>query len=125
MTHRWTAIAAAAAVAGLGACQNAEPEKAASPVDAKTVASASTEVDLTSYTCKSGAVVQAQYPTEDKATVKYKDKTYALNSAVSASGARYVGEGLEWWTANRDGKDTGTLSRDGAQSVILEECAAG
>ncbi|CAB0149481.1 hypothetical protein PSI9734_00045 [Pseudidiomarina piscicola] len=50
------------------------------------------------YQCESSAVIEASYPDAETARVRYQDRTYELTIAVSASGARYVGEQLEWWT---------------------------
>lgn len=52
----------------------------------------------TSYQCDDGSVVEASYPTTDTAEVVIEGKSIEMTSAVSASGARYVGGGWEWWT---------------------------
>ncbi|WP_419756359.1 MliC family protein [Brevundimonas sp.] len=68
-----------------------------------------------------------QYADSDSAQLTYQNQTYALRSVQSASGARYVGAGMEWWTATRDGQESGTLSRlgpDGTTGVaVLERCS--
>ena len=43
--------------------------------------------------------------------VSWEGRDTTLTIAPSGSGARYVGGGLEWWTASRNGQETGTLSR--------------
>ena len=52
----------------------------------------------TSYRCTDGSVVRASYPTTETARVTYEDRTVDMNIAVSASGSRYVGGDLQWWT---------------------------
>lgn len=79
------------------------------------------------YACESGKVVTATYPDTETARVTYDGRDYVLTSAVSASGARYVGQGLEWWTASRNGQESGTLSRmapnDTTSGTIIERCS--
>ncbi|CAO1652955.1 MliC family protein [Parasphingorhabdus sp. NYA22] len=62
--------------------------------DQPTFESASTTV----YQCNDGSVVEASYPTSETAQVVIQGKPIEMASAVSASGARYVGGGWEWWT---------------------------
>ena len=79
------------------------------------------------YACESGKVVTVIYPDTETARVSYDGRDYVLASAVSASGARYAGQGLEWWTASRDGQESGTLSRlapnDTTGGTIIERCS--
>lgn len=79
------------------------------------------------YACESGKVVTVTYPDTETARVSYDGRDYVLTSAVSASGARYAGQGLEWWTASRDGQESGTLSRlapnDTTGGTIIERCS--
>lgn len=79
------------------------------------------------YACESGKVVTATYPDTDTARVAYDGRDYVLASAVSASGARYAGQGLEWRTASRNGQESGTLSRlrpnDTTDGTIIERCS--
>lgn len=79
------------------------------------------------YACESGKVVTVTYPDTETARVSYDGRDYVLASAVSASGARYAGQGLEWWTASRDGQESGTLSRlapnDTTGGTIIERCS--
>lgn len=55
-------------------------------------------VSKVSYQCDDGSVVEATYPSTDTAEVIIEGKSVEMTSAVSASGARYVGGGWEWWT---------------------------
>lgn len=77
------------------------------------------------YQCKSGNTVQASYPTDSTAVVDYEGQTRQMTLAVSASGARYVGGGLEWWTKGEWKGFEGTLFRnetDGDSTEIVEQC---
>lgn len=58
----------------------------------------------------SGKRLIARYTEPDLATVYYDGYTYRMSIAVSGSGARYVGDGLEWWS-----KGSGT----GAWGMLL------
>lgn len=96
-------IAAAAVAAPLAACQPAAaPEKAAEPPAAETAAVAPPATPTVpntpiTYSCEDGKTVVATYAGET-ATVVYEGKTYAMTTQLSASGARYQGDGLQWWT---------------------------
>jgi len=50
------------------------------------------------YHCTDGRVVQAGYEGTDHAVLVMGGATHRLAIAVSASGARYVGDGWQWWT---------------------------
>ncbi len=50
------------------------------------------------YSCADGTTVEARYPTTDTAQIVVAGKTVDLKIATSASGARYVGGGWQWWT---------------------------
>lgn len=55
-----------------------------------------------SYQCDSGNRIIVTYPDNDTAEVKYMDDTYQMKIALSASGARYVGDDLVWWTKGNE-----------------------
>ncbi len=77
------------------------------------------------YTCESGVKIVAGYSDTDTATVHYKGRTYSLKNAVSASGARYVGEGIEWWTKGAGRGASGSVLQhlaDGTSGAVLEAC---
>jgi membrane-bound inhibitor of C-type lysozyme len=63
----------------------------------QTPAPRATEKILT-YTCDDGRAVQATYPDTDTAVLTFDRQTHRLHTAISASGARYVGEQWQWWT---------------------------
>lgn len=80
-----------------------------------------------SYACESGQPVNVVYPDTSTAQLAYKGQTYVLRTVQAASGARYIGSGIEWWTANRDGVESATLSRLGPNeevgTAVLERCS--
>ncbi|WP_420478836.1 DUF4232 domain-containing protein [Brevundimonas sp. FT23028] len=80
-----------------------------------------------SYACESGQPVTVAYPDTATAQLAYKGQTYVLRTVQAASGARYVGSGIEWWTATRDGVESAILSRLGPNeevgAAVLERCS--
>jgi membrane-bound inhibitor of C-type lysozyme len=62
------------------------------------LAQANESLSWISYTCSDGQIVRAAYPDTNTAQIKIKDQTYTLHVAISGSGARYTGEGWQWWT---------------------------
>lgn len=79
------------------------------------------------YRCESGREIAAAYPTDSTAMVRYDGGNYEMRIARSASGARYVGAGYEWWTRGTGPGSTGRLGRFAGQeltaSETLETCA--
>jgi membrane-bound inhibitor of C-type lysozyme len=69
----------------LAGCQSSPPAPAAAT---KTLA----------YTCDDGRLVQAGYPDTDTAELAFGGRTYRLHIAISGSGARYIGDGWQWWS---------------------------
>lgn len=57
------------------------------------------------YACADGSSLTATYSGRD-ATVEYGGRTHAMTTEISASGARYVGDGLQWWTRGDEGTVT-------------------
>lgn len=51
-----------------------------------------------SYACDDGRKVQASYPDTTTAVVTLDGNTHHLHIAISADGARYVGDHWQWWT---------------------------
>lgn len=77
------------------------------------------------YHCTSGETIAATYRSVDSATLQYKNAIHTLQIAISGSGARYVGGGLEWWTKGSGVGATGTLSRlraDGTSGEVIQNC---
>ena len=98
-------IAIALVAIGLAGC-NASPTKTESPAT-DTAESAAPKADaaatpaateLVRYSCADGSTVEARYPTPDTAQIVTNGKTVDMKVAQSASGARYVGDGWQWWT---------------------------
>lgn len=50
------------------------------------------------YRCADGRAIEANYVDSDHAVLRVAGKPYRLTIARSASGARYVGDGWQWWT---------------------------
>ena len=121
--------AACAAVSALGlalaACQQPEPAPVA-PVQPSPAPAASTAPPV-SYACESGQAVAVAYLDTATAQLTWKGQAYTLRTTQAASGARYSGTGLQWWTETRDGQESATLSRLGPNeevgAVILERCS--
>ncbi|WP_295186836.1 DUF4232 domain-containing protein [uncultured Brevundimonas sp.] len=125
MMRRLTAYVAIAALTGVGACQRVDQEQPVAPSEPQ--GAPAPTVPSVGYACESGATLQVQYIDSDNARLTHQNQTYALRSVQAASGARYIGGGVEWWTATRDGQESGTLSRlgpDGTTGVaVLERCS--
>jgi len=124
------ATAATAAALALGACdqQQAEPPQPVEPATAPApVQPQAPQTPPVAYACESGQSVQVQYVDPATTQITYKGQSYLMRPAQAASGARFTGSGLEWWTANRDGQEGATLSRMGPNDdvgvAVLERCA--
>jgi membrane-bound inhibitor of C-type lysozyme len=50
------------------------------------------------YRCADGRLVEASYVDSGHAVLRIGGRPYRLAIARSASGARYVGDGWQWWT---------------------------
>lgn len=109
------ALAVLASAALLGACSSLPFGADKAPAE------------TTTYACESGATIAASYPDTDSATIVYQEQQHRMQIAVSGSGARYVGDGLEWWTKGSGPGADGTLFehlRDGTSGDALEHCQA-
>lgn len=82
--------------------------------------------DWITYRCESGRALAASYPTDSSAFVRYAGATREMRVARSASGARYTGDGYEWWTRGTGPGSTGRFSRfvgdEATASALLESC---
>ncbi|HRO34338.1 MAG TPA: DUF4232 domain-containing protein [Brevundimonas sp.] len=118
--------AAVAVMALAAACTQPEAEQPPQPV-APSPAPQTPPTPPVGYACESGQTVEVRYPDASTAQVTYKGQSYTLRSVVSASGARYAGSGLEWWSAARGPQETATLSRLGPNEdvgvAVLERCS--
>ena len=123
---RW--LLGLAALMALAACEKPAPPPAASPEPAPAALAAgpvNPTVAVTTYACAGGQSLQAAYPDSETAIVTWKGHAYALKLARSASGARYTGYGLQWWTK---GLNRGTISTLKAGEEVADgrgiECVA-
>lgn len=69
----------------------------------------SAALESAAYQCTDGSTVTARYE-DNAALLSTGGKTLTLQGAVSASGARYVGQGRQWWTVTRGGVEQATLA---------------
>lgn len=121
-----TAVAALSIVALSAACTREEAEPTYAPAEPSPAPAARSATTI-SYACESGQSVAVAYPDASSAQVTWGGRTYTLRSVEAASGARYAGSGLEWWTATRGETESGTLSRLGPDQntggSTLERCS--
>ena len=106
----------------VSACGSAGPDDMDTHAPMATPSSSSVH----NYRCDSGATIVATYPSTDAATVQYQGARHDMKIAVSASGARYVGDDLEWWTKGSGPGSEGTLFQhldDGTSGDVVERCA--
>ncbi len=99
---------AASAVLALAACSKpaatalappppvAPPPMAAGSPPAEAVPAA--PVVVAAYLCTGGKTLQAGYPTPTTVLLVYQGRAYTLTQSTAASGARYAGFGLQWWS---------------------------
>lgn len=117
---------AAVSIAALAAACTQEAEAPPQPVEPSPAPQAPAAPPV-SYACESGQSIAVAYPDASTAQLTYKGQTYVLRTAQSASGARFVGSGVEWWIASRGDTETATLSRLGPDeeigTVVLERCS--
>lgn len=79
------------------------------------------------YQCDNGEILTATYTNTDSATIQYRNKSYTMQIAISASGSRYRGGGYEWWTKGSGTGATGTLywqMKDGSTGSMIASCKA-
>jgi membrane-bound inhibitor of C-type lysozyme len=120
------AIVAVSALALTVAACSQEAAEPPAPVTPSPASSAPAAPPV-SYACESGQSVSVAYPDTSTAQLTYHGQSYTLRTVQAASGARYTGSGIEWWTATRDGTESATLSRLGPNeevgSAVLERCS--
>lgn len=80
--------------------------------------------ETTVYQCANGQRIEAAYPNTDTAIINYQSQLYLLKSAISASGARYTGEGMQWWTKGGEGNLATLLKNEKYASDKGEDCYA-
>lgn len=77
------------------------------------------------YRCKSDRIVKVSYHSGTMAVVEYEGRVREMIIAISGSGARYAGGGLEWWTKGMGPGSEGMLlhhRNDGTPGDIIERC---
>lgn len=112
-----------ALVAGLAACASGPSERSVYAPPANPAPPPLDQQDT--YRCDSGRTIDALYQS-DKATLRFDGQTHRMGIALSGSGARYIGDGLEWWTKGSGPGSLGTLYRhedDGTAGATLDTCA--
>jgi len=95
----------------LGGCGRANAPASAAPPSAPAAAAVNPDPGVRTYRCDDGRTVQAGYPGGDTAVVDVDGHATTLKAQKAqkaASGVRYVGFGLQWWTK---GVDEARLSR--------------
>lgn len=105
----------------VSACTDSTQDK----VDTKTSVTTPPTSLIHNYQCDSGETIAATYPSTGSTTIQYMGSRYTLHIAISASGARYVGDELEWWTKGSGLGSEGTLFHhmaDGTSGEIIELC---
>jgi membrane-bound inhibitor of C-type lysozyme len=98
---------------GLAGCGKAPPTTPAEPSPqppsaASPSGAVNADAHVTTYRCDDGQTLEAGYPEAATAVVTVGGHAYSLRAALAASGARYVGYGLQWWTK---GMTEGRLAR--------------
>lgn len=73
------------------------------------------------YRCDNGTRVQARYFPPDNATVTVGGYTVDMHVARSASGTRYVGGTLTWWTQGGGPGSHGTLFTHNPETGVTGE----
>lgn len=63
------------------------------------------------YNCE-GQEIRVSFPNEQLAVMYYSDELIVLKEAVSASGARYVGENFQLWSNGKNEFNLATISED-------------
>lgn len=121
-------VFASVSAVALFAAAACSPEAEAPPAPVTpSPTTAETPAPPVSYACESGQSVTVAYPDTATAQLTYRGQSYTLRTVQSASGARYAGSGLEWWSATRDGSESATLSRLGPNEdvgvAVLERCS--
>jgi len=93
------------ALVAVAACS----EKTSEPTAARSVpeAASGAGAEVLVYVCDDGQTVRASYPDPQTAVVEHQGRARTLKIARAASGARYVGDGLQWWT---QGMTRGTVA---------------
>jgi|SRR5690625_952138 len=77
------------------------------------------------YTCDHHIQVRAAYPDLNTAVVEYDGTVHVLENAVSASGARYIDDRIEWWVKGAGKNADASLfahKKDGKGDALAKNC---
>jgi len=117
MTIRLLACLAFAALAACGRGQPADSPPTPAPAAPPTAAAQAPQGATITYRCGNDRTLDAVYAGE-KAIIQWGGKQHTLTIAKSASGARYVGDGLQWWTK---GMREARLSKMGLGELVASD----
>lgn len=78
--------------------------------------------ETTIYQCDDGERFEVAYPNQESAILNYRGQLFLLKSAISASGARYTGEGLQWWTKGEEGSLSPLLKGEDYAKAVGKTC---
>jgi membrane-bound inhibitor of C-type lysozyme len=81
----------------LAGCGSADVVTTSNMVDGATPVAASDAGQGSRYVCADGRKVRAVFLDPETLTLHIGDRAIAMRGAPSASGARYVGDGWQWW----------------------------
>lgn len=99
----------------LASCQM--PAATTAPAESTTAAADT----IYSYLCASGRRLTVSYPSDTTARLHYEARVHELQLAISASGARYTGDALEWWSKGNEGT-LSSLEVENSAGTIIERC---
>ena len=105
----------------ISACTVMEPPGRPAPVVTPSVTPKVTpESRVVRYTCDSGETVSILFR-ENELALRYKLKNHRLRISESASGARYIGDGIVWWNKGME-NSLYTLIDNTDTGELLEKC---
>lgn len=100
---------------GLTACSTTDT----STSQAKELTQEESQTDVVDYTC-AGEPLTVLFHGEE-AQITWKDKSYILTQAVSASGAHYLGEHISFWIKGKEaGLEVNDLEKVQCKVVRIE-----
>lgn len=100
-----------ALVFGLAACTERDASPPAAPPASEP------PPQTVAYACEADTPAEASYSADGALALTVGDETWPMYPAEAVSGARWVGETMEWWVTLEGGQEVGTLSRLGPQRV--------
>lgn len=83
-------------------------------------------LDADIYACDNDVEIRAAYPDVDIAVVQYRGDIHILRQAVSADGARYTDERIEWWVKGAGPDAEATVfqhTEDGTGDTLESNCS--